>query len=586
MYTEFNSQNVNKDPKIYVTEEEKTPMNKILGVVWKILLVVIILILLFLALIKFGVISLNSDVAPNAILLNQNEIGIKKGKGYQLIYTVLPENSTNKQVVFESSNPNVVRVNEVTGYLEALKNGTAKITVKTLINQVLSECVVTVGNKNILATNITVNEKYISLATGYSTTLSYRTTPSNATEIGLSFSSSDESVAKVDTKGRIKGIKEGNAVITVSSSNGAVKDTAYVTVYKKGTTTVAKGTANNNAIYPSSINIQEENINLSLGTTSQLTTSISPSNATKEVTWSSSNANVATVNSNGLVTARGSGTTTIVARTINGKTDTCTVTVGKYSVKLRGILITTKYTSLPVDVTKQLFVAFTPSNATNKSITWTSSNPSVASVDQSGNVKALKSGSAIITATSSDGGYKSTTAVDVINYENEILAKSLSFGNSSYSIGVNNTLALKPIITPSNATSTAIEFVSDNPSIATVNMDGVVTGVKEGSATITATLKRTQLKASVTVNIHYIKATGVNLNAVDVQIPLSDTYTLVSTVLPSNASDKTVIYKSDNPNIATVDNHGIIKGVSKGKTTITVTPKGGGNSSTCLVTVY
>ena len=154
MYTEFNSQNVQKDPQIYVTNNEPTPGNRIFSVIWKILLVIIILIVLFLGLIHFGVITLKSDIAPEAILLNQNEIGIKKGKGYQFVYTVLPENSTNKQVVWESSDPSVVRVNEVSGYAEALKLGTAVITVKTLINEKISECVVNVTDKNVLATSI------------------------------------------------------------------------------------------------------------------------------------------------------------------------------------------------------------------------------------------------------------------------------------------------------------------------------------------------------------------------------------------------------------------------------------------------
>src|SRR5699024_7242246 len=117
---------------------------------------IIVLILLFLLLIKLGVISLTSSVAPEAILLNTNEVGIKKGNTYQLVSTVLPDNATNKQVVWTSSNPDIVSVNEVTGYIEGLKVGTAVITVKTLINDKSSECVVNVMDKNVLVNSITV----------------------------------------------------------------------------------------------------------------------------------------------------------------------------------------------------------------------------------------------------------------------------------------------------------------------------------------------------------------------------------------------------------------------------------------------
>ena len=235
MYTNYNSQNANKeiykDPNIYVTEGQANK-NKLFSLLWKILLVIIILLVVFLGLVKFGVITLKSDIVPEAVLINQNEIGIKKGGNYQFVYSVVPENSTNKQVVWTSSDPSVVRVNSVTGYAEGLKNGTATITVKTLINEKVSECNVTVSNKNVLLSSININEKYISLSPNRSTTLSYRTVPANATELGLQFFSSDSSVASVNTKGVVTGHKAGSAIITVSSSNGTIKDTAYVTVYK------------------------------------------------------------------------------------------------------------------------------------------------------------------------------------------------------------------------------------------------------------------------------------------------------------------------------------------------------------------
>ena len=162
MYTEYNSQNVennnidydnykdnnnnipkkdnfSKDPNIYVTEEEPSNGKKILSMIWKILLVIIILIVLFLVLIQMGVIKFGSDIAPEVVLLNQNEVGLKRGATYQLVHSVLPDNSTNKQVVFVSSDPSIVEVNEATGFLTAKKNGTATITVKTLINETIKQ---------------------------------------------------------------------------------------------------------------------------------------------------------------------------------------------------------------------------------------------------------------------------------------------------------------------------------------------------------------------------------------------------------------------------------------------------------------
>ncbi|MBQ8472369.1 MAG: Ig domain-containing protein [Bacilli bacterium] len=587
MYTEYNSQNVYQNNENnynnYSNDQEKP--NRFLTFLWKILLVIIILIVVFLLLIKFGVISLASDVVPDVVILSKNEIGIKKGKSYQLEATVLPEEATNKQVIWTSSDPSIVEVNEVSGYVKGLKVGTAIVTVKTLINDKISECIVNVSDKNVLVTNINVNEKYINLGVGYRHNLTYRTIPTNATELSLNFSSSDSSVATVSDNGVITGIKEGSAIITVASNNGLVKDTTYVTVYKKGASNVVNGESIKTTNYPSSINISDESINLKLGTTSQLIATVSPSDANQEISWSSSNSNVAVVDSNGLITARGAGTATIIGRTVNNLMDTCVVTVGNYSLTLKGISVTTDYTVLPINTTKQLVVAFNPSNATNKTVTWSSSNSKVATVDSSGNVKAVGAGSTIITAKSNDGGYTDTVSVEVVDYANLVEEKTLSFTNSTYSIGVNQTVSLEPVITPSNATFKSVGFVSSDPTIAVVDENGVVTGKKEGKVTITATTKRNNIKASVVVNVKVIPSTGVSLNSTNVTISLNDTYTLIANVKPSNATNKTVKFKSDNSNVAKVDNNGIITAVGKGTTTITVTPNGGGNPSTCMVVV-
>lgn len=584
MYTEYNSQNMFEKPDDYENLEE-TKANKFFKFLWKILLVIIIFVFLFLVLIKFGIISLVSSVAPDAVLLNQNEIGIKKGSGYQLVATVLPDDASNKEVIYTSSDPSIASVNEITGYVSALKEGVATITVKTLINDKISECVVNVEGKNILLTKLSFNEKYISLAVGYTHSLTYTTSPKNATEINVSFSSSDSSVATVDSKGVITGVKEGSAIITAVSSNGLVKDTTYVTVYKKGASTISNGESIKTDNYPKSISLKETSLDLSIGSTGQLQAEVSPDNSTKSISWSSSNSSVATVDSNGLVKAIGVGEATIVAKTINNLTATCKVTVGNYSLNVKSILITTNYAVLPVNSTKQLFVAFTPSNASNKSISWSSSNSSVATVDASGNVKAISPGSAIITAKSKDGGYTDTTTIEVVNYDNIVEEKTIAFALSNYSIGVNQTITLNPIITPSNATFKSVLFSSSNNSVATVDENGVIKGIKEGTAIITVITKRNNLKASTTVKVSLIAATGVSLNKTNVSLKVNETFTLVPEVIPSNASYKTVKYVSDNPGVASVDQNGIITAKSRGTATISVTPTSGGNSSTCIVLV-
>ena len=585
MYTEYNSNNISGNygsPDDY----KKPKTNKFFGVVWKVLLVIIILIIGFMLLIQFGVISFSSSIMPDAILLNQNEVGIKKGKSYQLVSTVLPENANNKQVIWTSSDPKIVKVNETTGYITGVKEGTAIITVKTLINDISTDCVVNVTGKDVLISGISFYQNNINIAVGYTHTLSYAVNPKNASGANLTFSSSDPSVAIVNQAGIIKGLKEGNAIITVSARNGIVKDTTYVTVYKKGTTTVVNGSPITTTNYPKSIKLDNTTLNLKQGTTSQVIATISPSDANQSISWSSSNARVATVDSNGLIKAVGIGTATIIARTVNDLTANVKVTVGDYSLNVKNIMITTNYIVLPVGISKQLAVAFTPANASNKTVSWSSSNPSVATVDNSGNVKAISPGSAIIKATSNDGGYTDTATIEVSSNRNEIAAKTIAFAESSYTVGVNGTISLTPIITPSNATFKSVRFTSSDSSIATVDENGVVKGIKEGTVNITAENYNNHLKATTTVIVKYIPVTSVKLSvSSEVTIKNGENTTIVATVLPSNASIKTVTYKSDNPSIATIDNNGIVTGKGIGRTTITIIPNGGGTQATTIINV-
>ena len=321
-----------------------------------------------------------------------------------------------------------------------------------------------------------------------------------------------------------------------------------------------------------------------MGGSSQLIASVLPEKSNNQISWSSTNSRVATVDSNGLVSAVGMGSATIIARTINDITYNVNVLVGNYSKELRSILVTTNYITLAVSNSKQLAVAFTPADASNKNVFWTSSNPSVATVDKYGVVKAISPGSTIIKATSEDGGYTDTATIEVVNYDNIIEEKSIAFDSSSYTVGIGSTKSLIPIITPSNATFKSVRFESSNPSIATVDENGVVRGLKEGTVSITATTNRNRLKATTTIIVKYINATSVKVNTTNVNLGKNETFTLVATVLPSDATNKKVSYSVSNSNIATIDANGIITGKNTGTATITITPSEG-NPATVLVNV-
>ena len=156
-------------------------------------------------------------------------------------------------------------------------------------------------------------------------------------------------------------------------------------------------------------------LNLQVGQTQQLTETVLPSNATnKAVTWSSSNPSVANISSSGLVTADTEGTTTITVTTQDGNYHTtCMVTVLPSTVTVTGVSVIPTSANLQVGQTQQLIETVFPSNATNKAVTWSSSNPSVASVSSSGLVTADTEGTATIYVTTQDGDYQATSSIAV-----------------------------------------------------------------------------------------------------------------------------------------------------------------------------
>ena len=154
------------------------------------------------------------------------------------------------------------------------------------------------------------------------------------------------------------------------------------------------------------VSLNKSATTLTEGESETLTATITPSNATgdKTVKWSSSNEAVATVDSNGKVTAKKAGTAVITATSSNGKSASCTVTVKQKEIAITGISLNKSTTSLTEGESETLTATITPSNATgDKTVKWSSSNGAVAAVDSNGKVTAKKAGTAVITATSSNG---------------------------------------------------------------------------------------------------------------------------------------------------------------------------------------
>ena len=254
-------------------------------------------------------------------------------------------------------------------------------------------------------TQVELGKTSLTLNVGDEENLIPTITPDNATDKSVTWESSASGVATVDTSGKVTAVSVGTATITATAADGSgEKATCSVTV-------------NAAAIVPvESVSLDKTSLELTEGGTARLTATILPDNATnKNVTWSTSDASIATV-TDGVVTAVAPGTATITVTTEDGsKTATCAVTVAAATVPVTGVTLNKTSTSLYVGDTETLTATVAPDNATDRAVNWTSSNPSVATVEN-GVVTAVGAGTATITVTTQDNDYTASCTVTVSRY--------------------------------------------------------------------------------------------------------------------------------------------------------------------------
>ncbi len=512
-------------------------------------------------------------VKVTGVKLNKKAVTKTVGETEQLKATVLPANATNKAVIWSSSDKAIATVNSK-GLVTAVKKGTATITVTTKDGNKTASCKVTVKAKVVKVTGVKLNKTAITKTVGETEQLKATVLPANATNKAVTWSSSNKAIATVNSKGLVTAVKKGTATITVTTKDGNKTASCKVTVKAK----VVKVTG---------VKLNKTAITKTVGTTEQLKATVLPANATnKAVTWSSSNKAIATVNSKGLVTAKKKGKATITVTTKDGnKKATCTVTVTKKVIKVTGVKLNKKAVTKTVGETEQLKATVLPANATNKAVTWSSSNKAIATVNSKGLVTAKKKGKATITVTTKDGNKKATCTVTV--KAKVVKVTGVKLNKKAVTKTVGETEQLKATVLPANATNKAVTWSSSNTAVATVSNKGLVTAKKKGKATITVTTKDGNKKATctVTVKAKVIHVTQVKLNYDATLIYKGESLQLVATVLPKNATDKTVTWSSSNKAIATVNSKGLVTAKKKGKATITVKSNDGGKTATCKITV-
>ena len=492
------------------------------------------------------------DLDKTAITMNKGE----KSEALKVSYN--PEDTTDdKTVTWSSENEDVATVEN--GVVTAVGAGTTTIT--ATVGEFTAECEVTVVSP-LESITLTADRTTDNLEVGDTVNLTVGYNPEDTTDKrAVTWSSSDEDVATVDENGVVTAVAGGTATITATSvANENITATCDIKVLKHTT----------------GISLDKNEMELAKGETSApLAVTFDPADTddSKDLTWTSSDDTVATVDENGVVTAVGGGTATIRA-TLNANEDIyaeCAVTV---SVPLESITLTAdkETDSLEVGDTVNLTVGYNPGDTTvTREVVWTSSDDTVATVDN-GIVTAVGGGTATITATVN--GISATCDVRVLKH-----TEGISLGTTEMNLMKGD--VSDPVAVTFNPADTddskEVTWSSDNTAVAAVDSEGRVTAIGEGTAVITATAVDGGFTASCTVTVNEIHVQDAVL-AEDTpsELYIGQNHTISVVITPENVTDEvTYSYASSDADVAAVDENGVVSALKAGTATITVTVTAG-----------
>lgn len=418
-------------------------------------------------------------VPITSINIDPQEFSLEVDKSRTLTASVYPstaDKSSLKWTSFDTTIAVVTQDGKVTG------KGEGKTVIEVMSPQdstIYARASVTVTDPA-KVTKITLNKTTATIkSASEKVSLSATITPSNAKNKEVIWTSSDNSLATVSQDGVVTGLKDGKVTITATSkSNDKVSAKCTITITGLDKIMVTRITLNN-----SSISLNANTLSMTL------TAKITPNDATdRSIYWISSNTSVAIVNEKGVVTAIADGTAKITAYSPDGVEAECSVTVsGVTKTKVTGVsLDTTKIRLYEDSASAQLTASVYPTNATNKNVTWSSSDTDVVTVDSNGNLRAVDDGTATITVKTVDGSYtdKCSVTVDGFDDEDEEREQQTITGNNTvdkqYGSGVF-------YLNAKCSSGNKLSYVSSNTKVVKVDYQGKVKIVGIGEARITVT---------------------------------------------------------------------------------------------------
>ncbi|MBN1601685.1 MAG: Ig-like domain-containing protein, partial [Chitinispirillaceae bacterium] len=447
--------------------------------------------------------------------------------------------------------------------------GSAVVTVTTKDGNKTASCEVAVPEIVVLVAGVVLSNTSFTLLPNQTDTLKAIVIPENATNKEISWNSSDTNVVTVNN-GSITAKAVGTAQITVTTDDGSKVAHCVVNV-------------STDIVSVTGVLLSTSSISLFPNQTDTLKVNVLPENASdKKVTWSSADTTIVSV-IYGVIAAKRVGKTTVTVTTNDGnKTAEFTVTVVPPNVSVYSVTLNKSLSILFPHGEDTLKATILPWDATNKNLIWTSSHPSIVSVSD-GVITAHDTGKVQVSVTTQDGNKIANCQVLVVIPVIEV--SSVTLNKTTLSLDRNESEMLIATVLPENATNKSISWGTSDPEIVSVE-EGVVTALNPGTARIIAlsSNERTSAKCTVTVVEPTIPVTGVSIDRSELSMSVYTTYWLYANILPENATNRNISWKSSDESVVKV-NDGKIIAINAGSATIAVTSEDGEHSATCLVSV-
>lgn len=493
--------------------------------------------------------SIYIQPAVTSVKLTPDTVVLKIDEYETIKASVSPSGITGTTLHWLSSDTSIFQITDSTDLtvtIQGKSGGTAVLTALNAENIVVGYCKVTVNQE---AKGIKLSQTAVTVSRNQKTYQLYATlTPETTTNQKIIWDTQNSKVATVDQNGLVTFKNSGTVTISAQSADNPLL-IAYCTF------TVEKAVV--------SVELDYHDVEMYTGETRRLSYQVYPSNATHtDVTWTSFDTSIVTVDDTGMLTAKGPGTTQIMLMSVEDGSyyDICTVVV-----KQKATSVKMNYTELTMDRGEyfDMEVTIAPVNSTEASLIWESLNTSVATVSSTGRITARKEGTAIVAVRTQNGNtsYCTVTVLEPVI--------SLELDPTELIIDVGEVFQIDPVFKPVNPTIKEVKWTSYNEDVATVNALGEVEGISRGVTIVTCETVDGGYRAFCQIQV-MDPAMSVTISPDNYRLGYGKTFVLEATVTNHGevVENVPVLWESSDESICTVDENGKITGVNYGYATI------------------